>query len=109
MAFVTALATFIGALLVGAFLFVIAFAVVVAETIWAAYVATIVWGWYVVPYYGIKPPSVIITFGLLLLARLFCPSNRVSDDDDKKWAPIMVAIMRPLGVLIVAWIGTHWL
>lgn len=73
-----------------------------------AWVMSVVWGWYVVPAFGVAPLRVVYAFGLSLLATEIIGRRKTTDD--RKWYQTLTeAIVLPLITLGLAWLGTFFL
>lgn len=78
--------------------------------LWVAFVATVLWGWFVTPQFGLAVPGIWVMFGLLVLLRL--PTMKPSDDDkpgvdwDKVLRATIFSVIAPAMALLSGWIAT---
>jgi uncharacterized membrane protein len=75
------------------------------------YVLSVLWGWFVVPVFGLPALSIPFAMGLALVVGLLTTNTRGDEakDPDKKWTPMGVMVMRPAFVLLVGWIVTKFI
>lgn len=77
---------------------------------WQAYVATVLWGWFITPVYGVQSPSIYTIGGVLFLWSLIrdTPPRAKSDDKwgDFLWA-VSSAIVVPALLLGIAWVWKY--
>jgi hypothetical protein len=85
----------------------------VAAFLLDGWVTQTVWGWFVVPIFGIRQINLAEAVGLGLVTGLFThqyiPTQRKKEDGSTNWEPIAHLFLRPLLVLFIAWIVTHFL
>lgn len=83
------------------------FGVLAIITIWRGYVLSIVWGWLVVPMFGLAP---ITTLGAIIIAMVvgyltYQHSNcKKSDDHNEMVSTLSIGFVYPLLVLVIAWV-----
>lgn len=70
------------------------------------FVFSTLWGWYVVPVFGLKPLPLVYAFGIMTMFRFLLPLNR-NNDASKNHLTLILA--RPFVVLFFGWIGTHFI
>jgi hypothetical protein len=78
---------------------------------WEGYALSVLWGWFVVPMFGLPALSIPFAMGLALVVGLLT-SHRLGNeatDDSKQWRMVWVAVMRPAMVLLIGWIVTKFL
>ena len=73
-----------------------------------AYVISTLWGWYIVPFFGMKPLPLSVAFGISLMVNYLQPINH-SKDERKSSEKISQNLLRPVLVLLFGWVGTHFL
>lgn len=78
---------------------------------WEGAVLSVLWGWFVVPLFGLPPLSLPFAIGLALVVGLLTAhkTGNESTDPDKKWAPLVTMVARPGAALLVGWIVTKFL
>jgi hypothetical protein len=73
-----------------------------------AYVISMLWGWYIVPFFGAKHLPLVFAFGICLLFQYLCPVNHPTDER-KLSEKLSYAMARPLLVLLFGYIGTFFI
>ncbi len=100
----------IGTLLIA---FLVVLAIAIPASLWVAYAATVLWGWFVTPTFGIAVPGVWTMFGLFILARLpFSKANAESEsgvDWDKVWRECVHVAVGPAIALLLGWIALQFM
>ena len=87
------------------------FAFVAAAMAWRAYVATILWGWFIVPFFGLPPLSLALAIGVTLAIGLISGRSTASnyvEDQKKKWYPLVSLALGPALALLAGWIAKHY-
>lgn len=80
-------------------------AIVAPLVLLRAWVITVLWGWYVVPAFGVAPLRMAFAFGLSLLIGYVQP--RLSTEDKRTFSETLAfAIMSLVFTLGFGWIGT---
>ncbi len=82
----------------------IGLAILVPLVLVRAWVIAVLWGWYVVPAFGLAPLRLVYAFGLSLLLTFVLPPK--DKNDDGFWINIGNAMMRVVVVLGMGWIGS---
>ena len=81
---------------------------VLAASILRGYVFSILWGWFIVPTFGVHPISTPLAIGILItigeITRQYVPSK-----DKDVWMPICTMILSPLLALLLGWIVRFWI
>lgn len=78
--------------------------------IWRAYVATVLWAWFVVPQFGLAPLGILTFMGIGCLLMLFHGNAYKSDgrtDEEKvsdQYTSITIAFMVPAAALVMGWL-----
>lgn len=63
-------------------MFLVSLAVGIPLSIYGGFVLFLLWAWFITPVFGLTELSIIQAIGVILVARMVCPSPS-SDDDDK--------------------------
>ena len=72
-----------------------------------AWTVTKLWGWYVVPGFGVPPIHMSLAFGLGILIGCLMPFSAKSD---RKWyATLLLPVGNAFFALLLGWIGTFWM
>lgn len=92
-------------------LFILLFALLISVPlmIWRAFVITVLWGWFVVPQFGLQPLGMVSAIGLTAVVRVFTSHlNNTESDKDKQNESIAGAIANsilvPALALLTGWI-----
>ncbi len=100
-------------IMTGLGMFVMVFTCLVASSAWQGFVLTKVWGWFVVPSFGLTTLSIPVAIGLVCTMRLLTGlynQATVFDKDDSKedtfGKAIGVMFIAPLILLVIAWVAT---
>jgi hypothetical protein len=102
----------------GVLLLIYSIVVIIASAIVNAFVLSMVWGWYVSPYFSIRPLDMVHAFGIMVIANLFrtpvLPGSKTEQDMitgvENPWLSFFfMTFVNPMGALFIAWIGTGWL
>lgn len=68
-------------------------------------VLSIMWGWFVVPTFGLAPLSIPIAMGLGLILAFTTHQPRYDAEKRGNWADVVGRIiMQPLGTLAIGWL-----
>lgn len=71
--------------------------IITVSSIVNGYVFSILWGWFVVPTFGLAPLSIPAAIGLAMcVSYLTYDYNDAKDPDRKWWTPMVVMIARPV-------------
>lgn len=69
------------------------------------YVLSILWGWFVVPTFGLAPLSIPAAIGLAMVVHYLTYNyNDAKDPDCKWWIPVTVTVVRSVIALILGFI-----
>lgn len=90
------------------FTILLAFFLVVPVYVLNAWVITKLWGWYVVPAFGLQPLRMIYAFGLSVLAGMF-RTGYYGEDNRAPTLKIAAALSIPVAALLLGWIGTFFM
>ena len=85
---------------------------IIPSAIWHGWVLSIVWGWFIVPLFGLPSLSIAYAVGLVLVAGMFRGESKTDEDDDVVYRiakSLGNAFLGPLLVLGLAWIVVQFL
>ena len=78
------------------------------SVVWSAYVLTILWGWFIVPQFGLEPLTIRFAIGLsLIITYLTYKYDHYEDDrsaQERFYSQLGLAIIKPLFALFFGWI-----
>lgn len=92
-------------------IFVIAgmFALIIPISLWFAFTASILWGWFVVPAFGIVPLTTMQCWGIALTLSMFNPRLRTTKSDPSEFGSALGAcLLAPCLVLGLGWAIKNW-
>lgn len=89
---------------IGLFMPLILATIIVPLVLLRAWVLATLWGWYVVPAFGVQPLRMVYAFGLALLASYTLP--RHGKDEKTLLRTMLDAVLGALVALVAGWIGT---
>lgn len=94
------------ALLVGGTIFAI-----IVSVLLNGYVLSVLWGWFIVPVFGLPALSIPVAIGLALVVSFLTKDVTIDDSSDKQNAgkKLVVIMLRPLLVLFTGWIVKQWM
>jgi hypothetical protein len=95
--------------LAGAIMLLLALVYLIPAFLLKAWVLTKLWGWYLVPFFGARPLSLPLAFGLATIASFLVPAHPQCEKDQKWYISASRPFMAPLFDLLAVWIGTFWL
>lgn len=81
---------------------------VVPAVLLRAWVITMLWGWYLIPGFGLQPLRMSIAFGLSILAAMMTPSYHGKDDRSIS-VKLLMPFVGSLSSLMAGWIGSFFL
>ena len=80
--------------------------------LWKAYVITVLWGWFVVPYFHLPELPLWIAYGLMVIYGLWTVEMTIRDEPDKpkvKWAiSFLMMTIGPAISLGVGYLAHHF-
>jgi hypothetical protein len=82
-------------------------ALVALMVIWQGYVLAILWGWFMVPAFGLTPLSVPMAIGVSMVASSFTGKKRSYNemtDPKKNWQNMVFPFLSPAFALGVGWV-----
>jgi hypothetical protein len=90
-----------------------AIAFAVAGYLWKGYVLSILWGWFIVPFFGLAPLTVPMAIGVVLIAS-FLTSRYLHIEDERRPSEKLASVaghefLYPAVVLGVGWIVLQFL
>lgn len=89
----------------------IVLAYIAIGAIWEGYALTILWGWFIVPAFGLPQLSIPFAMGVALVVGLMTTTRLGNEatDPDKGYAPFVTMLLRPAMVLLIGWIVTKFI
>ena len=88
------------------------FATLIAlAAVWRGYVLSVLWGWFMVPGFGVGPLSIPLAIGLSMLIGMLTNHRTMkeTEDPDKKWYPLLAITLSPLLALVLGWVTKQFL
>ncbi len=85
--------------------------IMVAQITWNGFVITILWGWFVVPHFGVAPLNIPTAIGLGMVALLFSRGQILLEDEYQKSLIMRKAynFFEPALLLLIGWIATWFI
>jgi hypothetical protein len=87
--------------------FLLLLAVAPFGMMWSGYALTVLWGWFVIPVFGVAPIGIVNAIGLSTVLSYAMPTPTPQKDDrdfdEKFFAAIGIAIIKPLFALGFGW------
>ena len=97
----------------GFVMFCVFFASLVLSSVWQGFVLTKVWGWFVVPSFGLAALSIPVAIGLVCTMRLLTGLynqatvfDKTDSTEESFGKAIGVMFIAPLILLAIAWVAT---
>lgn len=81
-------------------LFVLGFIAVIA--VYRGWILTVLWGWFIEPFFNIDTPSLAMAIGFMLIVGLMIPPKPV--DEDKGGKHLALAFTSPIVALLMGWV-----
>lgn len=75
---------------------------------WSAYVALILWGWFIVPSFGVPAPGLWETAGLFLLIRMPMIGLKTDHDPDLDFNELVTTTAVKTGIVPLMFLGFGW-
>lgn len=73
------------------------------------FVISTLWGWYMVPYFGVEPLPMVVAFGIILLVG-YLMMPLMHHEDKRTWQQkLWAAIAVPPLFLFMGWLGTFFM
>jgi len=79
--------------------------IALASVPWRAFVAMILWGWFIVPL-GLPPIGKAEAYGLMCLLQCFMPWDTSKKDENSAGVQVFVSFMAPALLLLIGYV-TH--
>ncbi len=83
-----------------------------ASLMWSGYVLSCLWGWFIVPTFGLPPLAVAPAIGVALVVSFMAHQRQLGDDDTPATTraanAIAYAIAAPAVSLLVGWLVNRW-
>ena len=84
------------------------FGLMVATAIMRGYVLSILWGWFVVPIFGVPQIGIAQAIGVAMVVSLMT-HQYVPQKEKDRWMPVITALLTPVFALAIGWIVKQWL
>lgn len=100
--------------MVGLFVFSAVFVVLALGAVWNGYVLAILWGWFMVPTFGLPPLALAPAIGVAVVVGYLTHPYRPTEDAKGKEVKrvvesFSVMVMRPAMALLMGWIVKQWM
>ena len=98
--------------------FAIAFliAMIIPSVMWSGYVLSIMWGWFIVPTFGLPPLQIEVAIGISGIVSFIVPTSdceRKEIDDDGIGHTVLTGVLKAFGkpaiFLLFGWIVKSWM
>ncbi len=79
--------------------------------LWNSWVMTVLWGWFAVPQFGVRPLSMPVAYGILLLAGMMHPTPNTTKEQRERGSTERVIEILVLGAftstlsLLLGWLA----
>ena len=84
------------------FIFVMTIAI---SAILNGWVLSILWGWFIVPHFGLPALSIPVAIGIALVVSMLAPYvHNKYDEDNDKLAALSAVFIRPFIALLIGWV-----
>lgn len=77
--------------------------------LWTGYVASVLWGWFVVPTFSVAYINTLQGTGLILVTTLATAKYRPMADNEKKGERWVFTFLTPLFFLAFGWVIKSWM
>lgn len=84
------------------FLFFLAMAPV--TTIWYGFALSVMWGWFVVPAFHVAPLRIPFAIGVAYIIQFLTHQTNREENEPEIGRVLVLALVRPLTLLLVGWI-----
>ena len=90
------------------------FAIAALGAIWSGFALSILWGWFIVPAFGISPLSIPSAIGIsTVLDYVTHQYQKKNSSDVEGWAgtgdAILHMMLKPAVALLIGWVVKQWL
>jgi hypothetical protein len=100
----------ITAMLLGTFAILMLLVIMVPVALYYAWAASILWGWFIVPTFGLPPLTVLQMWGIFLTLEMLRPRFEFEKKDNSEWAHRLFALtLAPLLSLGIGYAIKNWL
>lgn len=84
--------------------------IAIPALIWNGYVLKVLWSWFVVPAFSVRPLSLVTATGLVLIVHFLAYQPETAKTESKPaWMLLAMGFLGPAITLFVAWIIHHFL
>lgn len=95
------------------FLLPITFAILALGVIWRGYAFSVLWGWFVMPYFGVAALSIPVAIGLTMVVSFLTYQFTHTEDNrssrEKIIEGITIGLLHPAFALLFGWVVTLFL
>lgn len=85
-------------------------ALIAVLSIWRGFILSILWGWFVVPAFGLPALSIAFAIGVALIVGHLSHEANVKRDDKKGFGAVVAgAFIGPAFTLLIGWIVTWFI
>lgn len=93
----------------GIFTPVLAAVIILPTVLLRAWVISTLWGWYIVPAFGLAPLRLVFAFGLSIIVNAIVSHSFNGKDERSTAEKFGYLIAFPLFTLLIGWIGTFFI
>lgn len=91
-------------MLIGAVAFAIS-----ASVVLNGYVLSVLWGWFIVPVFGLPALTIPVAIGIALVISFLTHQLNLNDGDETGWKQLAFSFLHPLLTLLAGWIVKQWM
>lgn len=95
--------------ILGAIIIPAMFVVMVPFLLWKCYVLSVLWGWFIVPYFHIPQPPIWALYGLMMVVGMFRDVDTEEKETKTDWKKLFMSLtVSPAIALGVGWLIHHY-
>ena len=95
------------------FLLPITFAILALSVVWRGYAFSVLWGWFIIPYFGVAALSIPVAIGLTMVVSFltyqFIHTVDERSTSEKVTEGVVLGFLHPAFALLFGWIVTYFL
>jgi hypothetical protein len=84
-------------------------AIMALSAIWRGYVLSIIWGWFIVPTFGLPALSIPVAIGLSVVVGMLTSHATKTDGEKNALSAVLIAFFVPVFALLVGWIAKSFI
>lgn len=84
-------------------------AIMALSAIWRGYALSIIWGWFMVPTFGLPALSIPVAIGLSVVVGMLTSHAMKTDDKQSPVAAVLIAFLVPVFALLIGWIAKSFI